>query len=83
MEHYRFYTVYFNKIIVVIIVDTVEFPPENNKISLVSNQEAATNVALDLIEDIKNLTTTAPFASIRNRQLQKICNLADIFKQTT
>ena len=65
------------------ITDTVLFLPDHNKMPGVSNQESSTNMALDLIEAIKNPAPTAPCASIWSRKLQVIINLADIFKQTT
>ena len=47
------------------------------------NQEAATNVVLDLIEAIINPAQSSPFLSIEASKLQAISNLVDIFKQTT
>ena len=49
----------------------------------VSNQEAATETSLDLIEATENPAPTDSFASIGYRKLQAIRNLEDIFKQTT
>ena len=49
IEHYRLNTVYVNKTRVERISDTEGFSPEHNKIPGMSNQEAATNVAIDLI----------------------------------
>ena len=79
MEHYRFHTVYVNKNIDEHISDTVKLLPEYNKITGVSNKEAATNAALDLIEAIENLAPTAPFSYIGDIKLQAISKLADIF----
>ena len=83
MEHYRFHILYVNKTRSEHIADTVEFPPEHNKIPGLSNQEAETNAVLDLIEFITNQSPTAPFASIWDRKLQAIRKFSDIFKQTT
>ena len=83
MEHYRCHTVYVDKTISEHIADTVEFPPEHNKIPGVSNQESATNAALDLIEYIPYQAPTAPFASIGDSKLQSISKLSDILKKET
>ena len=56
--------------------------PWYQKIPGIPNQEAATNVVLDLLEAIDNPAPTTPFESIELRQLQAIRNLADFFKQT-
>ena len=68
----RYYTVYTNKTLSECITDKVEFPPEHNKIPVISNQEEATNAALNLIEDISNPESEAPFASIRATKIQSI-----------
>ena len=83
MEHYRCYTLYVNKTRAERIADAVEFLPEHNKMPGIFDQEAATHVALYLIEDIENPSLTAPFESIGASKLQAIRNLTDIFKQTT
>ena len=62
---------------------TVEFYPEHNKMPGISNKEAATNAALNMIEAIYNPVPTAPFTSIRDAKLQAISKLAYIFKQKT
>ena len=64
MEHYRCYTLYVNKTRAERIADAVEFLPEHNKMPGIFNQEAATHVALYLIEDIENPALTAPFEYI-------------------
>ena len=69
MEHYILHTVYFNKIRYECIEDTVEFTQEKNKISGVSNHEAATNAALDYIEATKNAVPKPPFLFIRTSKL--------------
>ena len=83
MEHYRCYTVYVNKTRAERISDIVEFFPEHNKIPEVSNQEAATNTPLYLIEDISDPEPISLFSSIGAIRLQAISNLEDKFKQTT
>ena len=75
MEQYRFHTVYVNKTRTEGIADTVGFFSEQNKTIGVSNQEAATNAELYLIEAIAKPSPTASFLSIGDRKLQKISNL--------
>ena len=84
MDHYRCHTVYVKKKQEELISDSVEFLPEHNKIPGISNQEATTNVALDLIEAIYNPSPKAPFASyIGAFKLQEMSQLLGIFKQKT
>ena len=81
MEHYIYHTVYVNKNIAKRTADTVQFPPDINKMPGISNQQAETNSALYLIEAITYPEPTAPFESIGARKLQSIRKLAFIVKQ--
>ena len=81
MEHCRCHIVYVNKTRAERIAYTVEFPPEHNKIPGILYQEAETNVALYLIEDIYNPYPTDTFESIGADKLQAISKLADIFRK--
>ena len=83
MEHYKCHTVYVDKNRSESIADTVKPLPENKKMPVIYNQEAATNAKIYLIEAISNPSTTSPFVSIRDYKLQSIRKLADIFKQNT
>ena len=83
MEHCRCNAAHINKIQAERISDTIELPPEHNKMSGISDQEASTNAALDLIEYISNPPPTSPFSSVRAVKLQAIRKLVDIFKKNT
>ena len=83
MEHCRCHIVYVNKTRAERIAYTVEFPPEHNKIPGISNQEAATDAELGLIDSISNPALTALYISIRSEKIQAVIKLADIFKQKT
>ena len=83
MEHCRCNAAHINKIQAERISDTIELPPEHNKMSGISDQEASTNAALDLIEYISNPSPKYLFASIGYEKLEAISRLLDIFKQNT
>ena len=60
------YSVYITKTLKERITDMVYFPPKHTNIPVLSDQEAATNSALDRIEASSNPAPAAPFAAIKS-----------------
>jgi hypothetical protein len=83
LEHYRCYTVYINKTRGERIVETVDFFPENFKLTFPSTQELATKAATELTHALLHPKPAGPFCKVGDEQTLALKHLADIFEGAT
>jgi hypothetical protein len=83
LEHYRCYTVYITKTRGDIIVETVDFFPENFLLSFPSAKDLATQAAEDLTYALLHPQPAGPFCKVGDEQTIALQRLANIFEGAT
>jgi hypothetical protein len=80
LEHYRCYRVYTNRTRSERLVETVELPPTEVKVTFPSSKDLAAEAAKKLTYALTNPQPAGPFAQVRDGQLIALKKLTAIFE---